>query len=140
MGLGSEGCKLGPDYRRPEVEVAADWRWKPAEPRDHAPKGPWWSVFEDPDLDALEREAEAGNWDLKAAMARVDQARAAARISKADFFPVLNGSAAWSRFRTSGNAPSPVGFPIPSFTMEQYQMPLDLSYELDLWGRVRRSF
>jgi len=134
------GCKLGPDYQRPEVEIPEAWRWKNAEPRDHVPRGGWWRVFGDPQLDALQVEAETGNLDLKAAWARVDQARATARISKADFFPMLNGSAAWTRFRTSGNAPSPVGFPLPSFTLGQFQTPLDLSYEVDLWGRVRRSF
>lgn len=139
-GLLATGCKLGPDYQRPEVEIPEAWRWKTAEPRDHVPREGWWQVFEDRQLDALEREAEAGNLDLKAAMARVDQARATARISKADLYPLLNGSAAWTRFRTSANAPSPVGFPIPSFTLGQFETPLDLSYEVDLWGRVRRSF
>jgi len=140
LGLGLSGCKLGPDYQRPPVEVPADWRWKHAEPRDSVPRDGWWRVFEDPDLDALQGMAESGNLDLKAAMARVDQARATARIEKADFYPTLNGSAGWSRYRTSANMPSPVGFPLPSFTLGQFQMPLDLSYEVDLWGRVRRSF
>ncbi len=138
--LTGAGCKLGPDYRRPEVEVPGDWRWKAAEPRDHEAKGEWWAVFQDAHLDALVRQAEAGNQDLKAALARVDQARATARISKADFFPTLNGTAGWTRFRSSGNAPTPLGFPVPSFTLDQFQAPLDLSYEVDLWGRVRRSF
>ncbi len=134
------GCKLGPDYQRPEVEVPEAWRWKTAEPRDDVPREGWWRVFGDPQLDELQVKAETGNLELKAAWARVDQARATARISKADWFPTLNGSAAWTRFRTSGNAPSPVGFPLPSFTLGQFQTPLDLSYEVDLWGRVSRSF
>lgn len=140
VGWFGTGCKLGPNYERPTVEIPEAWRWKNAEPRDHVPREGWWRVFEDPRLDALQRDAETGNLDLKAAMARVDQARAAARIEKADLYPTLNGSAAWARYRTSGNAPSPVGFPIPSFTLGQFQTPLDLSYEVDLWGRVRRSF
>ncbi len=136
----ASGCKLGPDYQRPEVEVPEAWRWKNAEPRDHVPRDGWWQVFEDPNLDALQREAETGNLEMNAALARVDQARASARISKADFYPMVMGSASWTRFRTSGNSPSPVGFPVPSLTMGQFEMPLDLSYEVDLWGRVRRSF
>lgn len=134
------GCRLGPDYTRPEVAVPADWRWKPAEPRDHEPRGDWWDVFADPALDALQRHAADENLDLKAAFARVEQARATARVSKADFYPQVYGAATYTRYRTSGNAPSPVGFPIPSFTLEQWETPLDLSYEVDLWGRVRRSF
>ncbi len=81
-----------------------------------------------------------GNLDLQAAFHRVDQARAIARVSRADFFPAVNASADWTKYRTSGNSPSPVPFPIPSFTQEQWRAGLDLSYELDLWGRVRRSF
>lgn len=134
------GCRIGPDYQRPPVDTPADWRWKPAEPSDDQARGPWWTVFQEPPLDELEERAAAGNLGLQAAFARVEQARATARVSKADFYPAINGTAQWARYRTSGNAPSPVGFPIPSFTLDQWQVPLDLSYELDLWGRVRRSF
>ena len=133
-------CKVGPDYQRPPVEVPEDWRWKTAEPRDHAPRGSWWSVFADPELDRLQERAVAGNLDLKAAFARVEQSRSVARIAGADFYPRIDGSASWARYRTSANAPSPVGFPIPSFTLEQWQTPVDLSYEIDLFGKVRRSF
>lgn len=140
VALAASACKVGPDYQRPPVETPEAWRWKPAEPRDHVPRGAWWAVFGDAELDRIQGQAAAGNLDLKAAFARVDQARAIARIQRADFFPRIDGSAAWARFRTSENAPSPVGFPLPSFTMDQWQMPLDLSYEVDLFGKVRRSF
>jgi multidrug efflux system outer membrane protein len=140
LAAGLSACTVGPDYQRPPVEVPEAWRWKPAEPRDDHPRGPWWSVFQDAELDRLQERATAGNLDLKAAFARVDQARAVARIQRAEFYPGVDASAGWARFRTSANAPSPVGFPIPSFTMDQWQTPLDLSYELDLFGRVRRSF
>jgi multidrug efflux system outer membrane protein len=138
-GAGS-GCKLGPEYERPEVATPPDWRWKTAEPRDAAPRGPWWETFDDPALNRLQEEAAGGNLDLQAAFARVEQARATARISRSDFFPDVQGAARFNRFRTSANAPSPVGFPVPSFTLQQWDTPLDLSYELDLWGRVQRSF
>jgi len=140
VALAASGCKVGPDYQRPPVETPEAWRWKPAEPRDHVPRGAWWAVFGDAELDRIQMQAAAGNLDLEAAFARVEQARAIARIQRADFFPRIDGSAAWARFRTSENAPSPVGFPLPSFTMDQWQMPLDLSYEVDLFGKVRRSF
>lgn len=138
--LGGAGCRMVSEYERPSVEVPESWRWKEAEPRDAEERGAWWSVFEDPVLDGLLREAEEGNFDLQAAFARVEQARATARVSRADFYPQLNGAARFGRFRTSGNAPSPVGFPVPSLTLQQWETPLDLSYEVDLWGRVRRSF
>jgi multidrug efflux system outer membrane protein len=133
-------CKLGPDYARPSVESPAGWRWKAGEPKDHAPRGAWWTVFNDPALNALQAAATERNQDLRAAAARVEQARATARMSRADFYPSLQGQASYSRYRTSGNAPSPVPFPVPSFTQSQWQVPFDLSYEIDLWGRVRRSF
>ncbi len=134
------GCRLGPDYHRPKVETPSDWRWKPAEPRDEVARGPWWRVFRDPVLDDLQARAESGNLDLEAAFARVEQARATARIRQADFYPTVDAAARFTRYRTTGNAPSPVGFPIPSLTLQQWEIPVDLSYELDLWGRVRRSF
>jgi outer membrane protein, multidrug efflux system len=141
LGIGlATGCKVGPDYKRPEVHAPGDWRWKTAEPSDHVPRGAWWTIFGDPSLNALQEQAVAGNLELRAAVARVDQARAAARISRSDFFPMVNGQAGFARYRTSGNSPSPVGFPIPSFTQQDWTVPFDLSYELDLWGRVRRSF
>jgi outer membrane protein, multidrug efflux system len=134
------GCKLGPDYRRPEVAAPPEWRWKTAEPSDHAPRGRWWNIFEDPALDDLEERGAAGNLELMAAFARVEQARASARVTRADLFPTAQAQGDFIRYRTSGNAPSPVPFPVPSFTQQQWTVPFDLSYELDLWGRVRRSF
>lgn len=134
------GCRLGPEYRRPAVDTPSDWRWKNAEPKDHVPRGAWWNVFGDPALDPLQRTAAAGNLDLQAALARVEQARATARIARSDFYPALQGQGSFVRYRTSGNAPSPVPFPVPSFRQSQWAVPFDLSYELDLWGRVRRSF
>ena len=134
------GCALGPDYQRPSVTEPPDWRWKIAEPKDRAPRGAWWKVFQDPALDAAEQAAVAGNFDVKAAVARVEQARAVARIDRAQFYPALNAQASFVRYRTSGNSPSPVPFPVPSFRQSQWSVPFDLSYEIDLWGRVRRSF
>ncbi|MCP5517059.1 MAG: efflux transporter outer membrane subunit [Verrucomicrobiales bacterium] len=134
------GCKTGPDYERPEVETPDAWRWKAAEPRDHVPRGEWWRVYGDPRLDDLEWAAMESNLDLQAALARVDQARAVARISRSDFFPTVNGAASFTRYRSSGNAPTPLGFTIPSFHVSQWSVPFDLSYEFDVWGKVRRGF
>jgi multidrug efflux system outer membrane protein len=131
---------VGPDYVRPEVPEVTDWRWKPAEPKDAASRGPWWEVFDDSVLNGLEIRALESNFSLQAAMARVEQGRATARISRADFYPDVQGSVNWTRYRTSGNSPSPVPFPVPSFLQEQYTVPFDLSYEIDVWGKVRRSF
>jgi multidrug efflux system outer membrane protein len=139
-GLILAGCSTAPVYERPEVAQPDGWRWKVAEPRDRVPRGEWWKVFQDPALDVLQAEASVRNQDLQAAMARAEQARSLARMSRADSLPSVAGSGSWARYRTSGNAPSPVPFPVPSFTQQQWTTPLDLSYEVDLWGRVRGSF
>jgi len=110
----------GPQLRAADGRGAPDWRWKPAEPRDQVPRGEWWTVFGDPVLNELEREAVRGNLDLQAAFHRVDQARAFARVSQADFFPNVN-AAATGPVPHVGQFPSPVPFPIPSFTQEQWR-------------------
>lgn len=134
------GCSVGPNYKRPMVDTPTDWRWKEAKPRDAEAKGPWWELFHDADLSRLETEALAQNQNLKAAFARLDQVRAKARLSQGDFFPTLTGAPAWNRYRTSPNTATGVPFPIPSITANDFKVPLDLSYEIDLWGKVRRGF
>jgi multidrug efflux system outer membrane protein len=133
---------VGPDYRRPTVPTPGQFKdaelgaWKEAIPADAVARGNWWSIFNDPILDNLERQAAENNQDLKAAVARVTQARALARNAKADFFPSLSLDSSASRGRTSDNALNR----LPSQTGNDFRVPLDLTYELDLWGRVRRSF
>ncbi len=135
-------CAVGPDYRRPDVTNLApmDWHWKLAEPKDVVPKGAWWKVYEDSILDDLETEAVSNNQALRAAVARVDQARSAARLSRSRFFPELSLDPSFNGQRTSPNAPTPIPLKLPPSYLETYSVPFDLSYELDLWGRVRRSF
>jgi multidrug efflux system outer membrane protein len=135
-------CAVGPDYQAPVAAQLAPpgWHWKLAEPKDAAPKGDWWNVFNDPALAALETSALAGNQDLRAAVARVDQARAAARLTRSQFFPELSLDPSFSRQRVSGNEPLPFPVKLKPVYLDTYSVPLDLSYEIDLWGRVRRSF
>ena len=117
-----------------------NWHWKQAEPGDAVPKGEWWRLFHDPILDDLESNALAGNQDLRAAVARVDQARAAARLERSQFFPEVSLDPSFSRQRTTGHLPTPIPFKVPAATFDTYSAPLDISYEVDLWGRVRRAF
>lgn len=140
LPLALASCALGPDYQRPVVDTPPDWRWKPATPSDSSDKGPWWELFEDPVLNDLQNRAYANNQNLKAAVARVDQARAGARVSKADFLPDLTLNPSYERYRTSPNTGSRGRGNFPSRTENQFNFPLDLSYEIDLWGKVRRGF
>jgi NodT family efflux transporter outer membrane factor (OMF) lipoprotein len=140
--LGVGACSFAPAYKTPESAPATDsykesGTWKSAEPADAERRGPWWMIFQDPTLDQLEAQAGDANQDLKAAYARLLQARAQTRIARADLFPTLTAGAAATRSRTSVNSPrfplgtEPVG---NNFTLEA-----DLSYEIDLWGRVRNA-
>jgi multidrug efflux system outer membrane protein len=134
-------CTVGPDYRKPDVSdiVPSDWHWKPVKAQDTVPKGEWWKAFDDPVLDRLEATAIAGSPTLRAAVARVDEARATARLARSQLYPQVTLDPSAKRERTSGNLPTPIPVHIPSASFNTFSLPLDLSYEIDLWGRVRRS-
>src|ERR1043165_7973506 len=124
------GLSVGPDYKRPTTPSASNFvdaelgTWKEATPTDAIARGNWWSVFNDSALDNLERQAAENNQDLKAAVARVTQARALARNAKSEFFPSLTLDPSMSRGRTSGNTLNPV----PNQLGNDFRVPLDLSY------------
>ena len=143
------GCSVGPDYVQPTVAQPAAYKesgpWKKAEPRDDISKGNWYTVFHDPKLNELEAKAQNASQTLRAAVARVSEARALARQSEADFFPSLDFSGTGSRQRTSPNngqllAQSAPGTSRPFTFNSATVVPFDLSYEVDLWGKVRRAF
>jgi multidrug efflux system outer membrane protein len=140
------GCSVGPDYHRPApVALPMDWHWKQAQPRDDLAKGPWWEVFGDPELDRLETLAVAQNQNLQEAVGRVDEARARARLSGAEFFPRLTAEPSYTRTQLPADNPQFAKIPIPGIlkryeAYNSFSVPLDLSYEIDIWGRVRRSF
>jgi multidrug efflux pump len=145
LGIGSASAgplTIGPDYKRPTNSVPAAYKaaelgtWKEGKPLDSVPKGAWWDVFGDRTLDELEFRAAEANQELKAAVARVDQARATARVARSEFLPSLNFDPSFTRQRFSPNQEPSFG----ALTANSFSVPLDLSYEIDLWGRVRRSF
>ncbi|MDX1951845.1 MAG: efflux transporter outer membrane subunit [Verrucomicrobiota bacterium] len=136
---------IGPDYVPPTIVAPAHYKgtndstWKVAEPKT-LDNTEWWRMFEDPILDHLLAQAESQSPTLKAALARVDQARATARIARSYWFPDLTINPSASRQRTSPNIDIPFPANGASFTGNNFNVPLDLSYELDIWGRVRRGF
>jgi len=150
----SVGCTVGPRYGRPAAPAPAPdaWKttppWEPATPKDAIPRGAWWQVFHDPTLDAYETQLLQSNQSLLAARDRLNQARSLARIPTADYFPQLAADPSAARERGSGNRPlngaSPqvvngVPLPVRSYTQSVYTIPFSLSYEADLFGRVRRN-
>jgi multidrug efflux system outer membrane protein len=140
--LVSVSCAVGPDYKRPDVKdiTPPDWRWKTAEPKDTVPKGQWWGVFHDQVLNDLEKGAVTNNQNLQAAVASVDEARAVARLSRSEFFPDISLDPSVGRELTTGHLPTPIPVKVPAAHITTYSIPFDLSYEIDIWGRVRRSF
>jgi len=138
------GCAVGPNYQRPPVDTPPAWKeagpWKQAAPRDEIAKGDWWTLFGDATLDDLEKQATTSNQNLRAAVARVSEARATARIAEADFFPNITLDPQAAEIHTTANQLKPPGTNYSSYTGTSLQVPLDLSYEVDIWGRVRRTF
>jgi outer membrane protein, multidrug efflux system len=143
-GIFAVGCSVGPNYKRPSAPSATKWDvaepWRESAPKDSIPKGQWWTVFRDDDLNALEAQALAANQTLKVSMARLEQARAVAAIQVATLFPTLSTSPSVTRQRLSGNrATSGVLFTLRPVTQSTYAVPFTVNYEVDLFGRRRRS-
>lgn len=138
------GCTVGPDYQRPGVKVPAQFRGAASDSRDLSGADSiadlgWWQVMKDPQLQAYLREALTNNWDLQMAAARVLQAQAAARVTRSGYFPAVGAGANWQTTRVSERGPSPVpsGYSPQQEFGEVYGGMA--SYEVDLWGRLRRA-
>src|SRR5437762_405484 len=133
---------VGPDYQPPTNSVPASYKavelgaWKEGRPLDNVPKGNWWEIFGDHGLNEQEAQAVRANQELKAAVARVDQARATARVARSELLPSLTLEPNAFRQRYSPNQEPSFG----PLTANTFRAPLDLSYDTDLWGRVRRGF
>ncbi len=136
------GCTVGPNYHRPTAEVPPTYKevgdWKTAQPNDQQLAGNWWEIFQDPQLNALEAQVNVSNQNLKAAEAQYTQARALVRYYRADLFPTIGVNPSATRNQYSQHRqPSSANFNGVSFT--DLQIPFELSYQLDVWGRVRRN-
>ena len=135
------GCVMGPDYRKPEAPAPATYKalegWRAAQPRDELPRGSWWTVFGDPELDALMKRVDISNQNIRVAEARLRQARAVADQARASLFPTLNasGSVTRSKAPSLSNQPS-----FATGAVNNYNAGLSVpSWEVDLWGHIRRN-
>src|SRR5690242_12621763 len=133
------GCSVGPKYAKPTVPSAplytepAPAGWKTAQPADGEIKGKWWELFGDSQLNALEDQVAPANQSLKIAEANFRQARAQIQIARSRLFPTLGTAPSISHNRTSTNSPS--GVPGRQFGL--FVLPVDVSWDIDFWGRIR---
>lgn len=142
------GCMVGPKYKQPSTPVPATYKeqppgsfkesdgWKPAQPADQVLRGKWWELFGDSRLNELEQQVTVSNQDLKAADARFREARAMIRFNRAAEFPTITVGSSVSSLRDSAHRPF---FTSATSATGDFVLPFDLSYELDVWGRVRRT-
>jgi NodT family efflux transporter outer membrane factor (OMF) lipoprotein len=137
------GCSVGPKYSKPTAEVPADFKetpanFKQAQPNDAIAKGKWWEVYGDTQLNGFEEQINVSNQSLKSAEAQFREARAAVRISRANLYPTVGVSPSVGRTEQSENQPLfRRGSEQRSYN--DFAIPFDFSYELDLWGRVRKQ-
>lgn len=143
----ASGCAVGPRYQKPAATapttaVPTEWKgqpWQPAAPKDTIPKGAWWQVFHDPALDAYERQLLEANQSLLAARDRLEQARSIAKVATAGLFPQLSADPSAMREAAGPNRPLS-GATVPSsYTQNVFTVPFNISYEVDLFGRVRKN-
>src|SRR5881296_2143244 len=136
------GCMVGPDYTKPSAPMTPTYKetdgWKAAEPSDHLPRGQWWAVLGDPELHALEEQVAAANQNLKIAEARLREARALVRFNRAGLFPTISTTLGPRSIRDSANQPFRPSS-VSAGSSGDLLLSLDMSYEIDLWGRVRRT-
>jgi NodT family efflux transporter outer membrane factor (OMF) lipoprotein len=149
--LALSGCMVGPKYVKPSVPMAPAYKeatpdtykenanWQVAQPADAAQRGEWWKIFGDAELNALEPQVAANNQDLKAADARFREARALIRFTHASLYPTVGvapfaGGVRESTYRPYFSVTSAQGNGVGDI-----QLPVDMNYEIDVWGRVRHT-
>ena len=140
--IGVTGCALGPKYKVPTAPAPPAYKeaenWKPAEPNDQHLGGNWWEIFQDPQLNALEQQINVSNQNLKAAVAQYQESRAALRYVRADYYPTVAASPSAAREKYSNNRP-PQSSAFDGMTFNDFVLPINLSYQANVWGRVSRN-
>lgn len=135
------GCAVGPNYHRPAVAVPASYKeapegWKVAQPADQADRGPWWTIYQDAQLNTLEDQLSQNNQTIAQYAAAYRQARALVSEARAAYFPVIGASGSGARSRTAiTNSGAPTSLAIGN----SFSFGLQASWEPDLWGRISRT-
>jgi len=139
LSLLLSGCMLGPDYQRPALATPAQFKqiegWTLAKPADDLARGQWWQLYNDAELNALVERLNVSNQNLAASEAQFRQARALVRGARAAFMPTVSGSAGATR----GSQASGSSTASSSGVTRSYDLSLNAAWELDVWGKLRRS-
>jgi multidrug efflux system outer membrane protein len=136
MAVTVAGCAVGPEYHRPDATPPKEFRSQVAAAEAGSLADlPWWQVFNDKALQGLIAQALAGNYDLKVAVARIEQARAQVAVVRADFYPQVGYQASAAREKSFIPLPQLQG----NVTYNSFQTAINAAWELDVWGRIRRS-
>jgi len=135
------GCSVGPNYHRPSAPTTPEFKeaagWQPAQPIDQQPRGAWWEAFGDPELDALEQKVSVSNESLKVAVSQYTQAREMVAYQRANYFPFLSAGVDISRVH--GSETRATFSSTIKNDYNDFSLPLDVAWEPDVWGRVRRT-
>jgi len=137
FALALGGCMVGPNYQRPAVETPPSWRFEDKEARDAANTA-WWKQFQDPVLEDLIQVALRENKDVLIAASRVEEFLGKYRTTRAALFPQVSAGAVAGRNRASASGPAPLS-PAMENPANTYQVSLSASWEIDLWGKLRRA-
>ena len=144
--LFATSCMVGPKYKRPSAPVPEVYKetptdnpqeisnWKQAQPSDALAHGKWWEIFNDPELNALEEQVSISNQNVLAAEAQFREARYAVRIARSNLFPTISAAPSITNARVSSNVSA-----LSKGQQTTYDLPVDLSYQADVWGSIRRS-
>src|SRR5580700_10162341 len=142
--LFSSGCMVGPNYNRPPAPAPPAFKepppdgWKEAQPNDAALKGKWWEIYNDPKLNALEEQVSISNQNVLMAEAQYRAARASVQIARSALFPTLTAGPTIGVSQGSGGVSSNQ-VAAAEGVHTTYQIPFDVSYQVDLWGSIRRN-
>ncbi|NTW48191.1 MAG: efflux transporter outer membrane subunit [Chlorobiales bacterium] len=148
------GCAIGPNFERPAVQTPPAWKaeklsssvqpqGKPTASHDSLTNtlqpGKWWQIFGDPVLDSLQTQALRSNQDVQSGIARVEEARAQVRVSSSYLYPSIRLNPSFTRNHLPPNRPNASSTQAKDATLNTFDIPIDVSYELDIWGKLRRS-
>src|ERR1035441_3874857 len=145
-----DGCSFAPKYAKPVVQTPAAFKepppeqfketegWKAAEPKDDTLRGKWWEMFHEPELNAFEGQVAVSNQSGAAPLANFLAARALVKQARSQYFPTVTASPSVTRARQSSVQTQSSSSPTP-FTVTEYSLPFDASWELDFWGRIRNT-